>query len=466
MVLKNNLDISVQRINPEIEETKIERENGAFDPSVEASLSRTDSTTPLNSRSSVAAGGRDSVESESNSLSVDLSGRLWTGTEYSAGFDDTWTENTFNQFRPEHDAFAGLKITQPLMKGAGREVNRYNILIAAKDLDISLNELRRRIIDTLANFKKAYWDLYQAIEELQVQKESFKLAESLLDINLKKYRAGVLSHLEVTQAEAGLAARKESVILAQQVVREKENSLKQLISGDLRALLGVKIILSDQPVVLPIEYDLENSINEAFSNRADYEALKLNLEKSGITVRYMKNQTMPQIDLDASYGFNGLGSSLGDSLSGMDANPQWTVGLLLKVPIGNRMAKNNLKIAGLEAKQAILDLKKLEQDILVQVDNAARALETNRERIEATKASTRLAQEALAAEERKFEAGLSTSHNVLQFQEELAGARSREIIAVIDYNKSIVEFSRVRGVLLKEDGIDFDTPEAGIDAPF
>jgi outer membrane protein TolC len=137
----------------------------------------------------------------------------------------------------------------------------------------------------------------------------------------------------------------------------------------------------------------------------------------------------------------------------MDDNPEWTLGIVVTFPLGNRSSKGDLRIAQMEARQALLNLKKLEQEILVEIDNAISELETNKQRIEATKISKRLAEESLRAEELKLREGLSTSHNVLQFQEDLTEAMSREISAIIDYNKSLVELSRVKGTVLQEEGI-------------
>jgi outer membrane protein TolC len=137
----------------------------------------------------------------------------------------------------------------------------------------------------------------------------------------------------------------------------------------------------------------------------------------------------------------------------MGNNDEWSLGVVVKIPLGNREAKGKLTIAQLEARQGLLILKKLEQEILIEIDNAIRSAETNMQRIKAAKVSKRLAAESLQAEEIKLKEGLSTSHDVLQFQDDLVEARSREIIAVIDYNKSLVELSRVKGTLLQEEGI-------------
>jgi outer membrane protein TolC len=454
MVLQKNLDIAIEQIVPRVEEARIDREKGIFDPEITGELQREDSDTPLSNRSSVAAGGINSAESEAYNLSTSISGKIPLGTEYSLEFEDIRTENTFNRFDAEYDSFAGIKITQPLLKNFGHDANRFNIHIAQKNRDISVSDLKQRIIDTVAEFKKAYWDMVLVIEDLKVKKESLRLAESLLDLNRKRLKAEVVSPLEVTQAEAGMAARKEDVIIAQKVLKEKENALKRLISDDIYEIRSVEILPTDVPVVVPVNLDPEAGFREGLQNRPDYRNAKIEIEKKDISIQYAENQKFPSIDLEASYGYNGLGNSFSDSLSGMDDNPEWTLGVMIKIPLGNRSANGDLKIAKLEAKQALLNLKKLEQEILVEVYNSIQELEANKKRIEATKISKKLAEESLRAEELKLREGLSTSHNVLDFQEDLAEAGSREISAVIDYNKSLVEFSRVKGAILEEEGIN------------
>ena len=83
-------------------------------------------------------------------------------------------------------------------------------------------------------------------------------------------------------------------------------------------------------------------------------------------------------------------------------------------------------------------------------------IHTDLERIDAAKASLRLAEEKLKAEEKKFEVGLSTTHDLLEFQDELARAESREALSRADYEKSLANLARVKGVLLEEHNITID----------
>ena len=455
MVLEKNLDITIKRITPEIEETKVEKEKGAFDPELSFSFNRKDTKTPLNSRSALAAGGATNSKSETLNLDSKVKGKTNMGTTYEIGFDNRETKSTFNSFDPEYDAFAGIVITQPLLKDYGSDSNLFQIRTAEKDRKTARHDLKSLVIDKIAEFETAYWDIVLSIEDLKVKEESLRLAESLLDRNRKKLNAGVISPLEVTQAEAGAASRKEGVIIGKRDVENKKNKLKRFISSDLFALRGVDIIPTNEPPTKVVTIDLNQSIESALRNRPEYLKAKIDIDKKDIKVKFDRNQLFPRVDLEASYGFNGFGESIGDSVEDLSDNDEWLLGIAIKYPFGNRKAKGDLTISKLEAKRALLDLKNVEQDIILQIEDAVREVRTNIERIKATKVSTKLATEALKAEELKLNAGISTSHNVLEFQEKLAKARSDEIKAIIEYNESLVEHSKHEGTILEKNNIFF-----------
>ncbi len=456
LVLENNIDIDIQRVQPEIEGARILKEKGAFDVEAFGSFERRDSTTPLTTRSTVAAGGLRAVESETYKFDSGLTGRTPLGTEYTLEFKDEWTADSFNNFNFEYDAFAGITIKQPLLKDFGTETGRYQINVASRNREISVHKLAQGVMETVSGFELAYWDLVKAREELKVREESLGLAQRLLERNRKRYSAGAASALEVTQAEAGVASRKEELIVARKNVREKENALKLFISKDVFSLRDVEIVPVDRPLLMSLRPELEKSIAKAMENRPDYLEAKVELEKKHIKIKYAENQKFPRLDIEASYGFNGLGGSFGDSVDDLGGNPEWRLAMVLRYPLGNNSAENELVIARAEARQAILRLKRLEQEIIVNVDNAIKEIEASEQRVHAAQTSTRLAREALKAEEVKLEAGLSTTYDVLKHQEDLAKARLSEIAAIIDYNKAITVFLKEEGTLLKERSIRID----------
>jgi len=461
LVLENNLDINIERISPKIAASRVQSEQGFFDTGLFGSFKRSDSKKPLNASSSTAAGGLNSLKSENYSLDAGFSAKTSLGTEFTLEIKDDWSANTLNGFTDQHTSFSGVRVVQPLLQGFGPGSTERLLNIARKNHDISIYQLKQKIIDIVARYAAAHWDLLRVREELGVRQESLQLAEELLDINKKKYEAGAASLLEITQAKAAASSRKNDVLLAQKAVRESENTVKLLISKDVYELRDSVLVPSDASPLAYTATSLDTAVARALAVRPDYLEAKSELQKNRIEIRYAGNQHYPKVDLEASYGYNGLGPSLSESFKGIDSNPDWSVGLVLRYPLGNNAATGNLRAARFSADQALLKLKKIEQSIILEIDAAIKDVSADAERVAEGKKTTELTRDSLSAEEKKLSAGRSTTYDVLKVQEDLAKARSNEVTAVADYNKALIAYYKGKGTLLEALGINLVEDRGG-----
>ncbi len=160
-------------------------------------------------------------------------------------------------------------------------------------------------------------------------------------------------------------------------------------------------------------------------------------------------------------GTSAYGGSYGNSLTdALSTNYyDWEFGVKFSYPLGNRSAKSKLSASRLEKAQLILGIKDLEKKIILEVRESARQLKTDSKRIKAATVAKKLAEEKLKAEEKKFEVGLSTSFNVLKFQEDLAEAQSNEIKTIIDYKQSRILFRKSIASTLKHHDVTLTTKE-------
>lgn len=460
MLFENNLELGVQRIEPQIADARVRSAQGFFDPEIFGSFARQDTSTPLSARSSVAAGGLRSVESETYELDAGLTGRTTLGTEYTLQVNSNWTADTFSGFEYEYDSFTGVSIRQPLLRDYG-DANLLTVRLSQKDREISVHQLRRVLLDAVSAYGNAWWSLAGARGALDVRRESLKLAEVLLDANRKKLEAGVISRLDLVQAEAAVASRKEDVLIAERNLQAAERTLKELIAADAYAIRDREILPVGDSTLKPIDQSLPESISRAIESRPEYMELKAGLERSNIEVKYRGNQTFPELDLEAVYGYAGLGDSFSDSFSSIADNPEWRLGLSFRYPLGNRTARAGLDAARLAALQSRIRLKRLEQEIVLRLDESMKEVSTNSMRLEAADDSVRLALETLSAEEKKLDAGRSTTFNVLRIQDDLLLARLKRLDAVSGYNTALLRFYREKGTLLEELGINLkDISEA------
>ena len=138
---------------------------------------------------------------------------------------------------------------------------------------------------------------------------------------------------------------------------------------------------------------------------------------------------------------------LGDVLT--SSYPTWTFGVTVSYPVGNSTSETNLARARLQYSQSEAQLKNLELQIATQVRDAGRQVQTNQKRVDSARAARELAERRLDAEEKKFAAGIQISFFVFQAQRDLAQARTNEIRAMADYNKSLVDFEAVQETALR-----------------
>ena len=113
-------------------------------------------------------------------------------------------------------------------------------------------------------------------------------------------------------------------------------------------------------------------------------------------------------------------------------------------PLGTSAAEANLARARVQYSQSQVQLRNSELQVSTQVREIARQVNTNLKRVQATAASRELSQQRLQAEEKKFAAGMSTSFVVFQAQRDLAQAQAAELNAILEYNKSLVDFETVQ----------------------
>lgn len=455
--LQQNFSIRVEQVSPEIALARQRQASGRFDPVFEARYNRTEDSSrePVDPFSNIRPEASLALVDR---FDVGLRGDLPWGATYDFGFDTRNRRGTFNEFTPEYSSFAGINFTQPLLRNFGTDVNLAQIRVARTNVAISEWQLRGRIMDVVTNTIFAYYDLHRAQQNLGVVRQSKELAQRLLDDNIRRAEIGVMSPLDITTARADVAAREETLLLAEREVRDRSNRLKQLITDELEAFLDLRIEIAAPPMAPPIAPNVREEIALAFENRPEYHEALLDLQRRRINFTVDRNAALPRLDLVASFGLNGVDRDFGSSLDQLTTgeSTSWQTGVVFSMPVPNREARGRRDAAGLEIQRALLQVRELEQSIIVELDTAVGDLENDLKRIEAARFSRQLAEEALEAEEEKLRAGTSTTFVVLELQGNLAEAQAIEIGAIADYNKSVAELYRLTGQTMALNLVDLD----------
>ncbi len=463
LALQKNFAIEGASYDPLISRAKLRSSEGKFDPALTLAYTRDDNEEDLTGLN-VTSGPQPAdgliqpglyTRNVRDFADANIGGITPWGLTYELGVTVENRQTSRNDYADRYSSFAGLSITQPVLRGFGTDVNLASVRLARADLAISKWAYARQVIETVTRVAEVYNELWFTGGNAEVERRSRSLAAQLAADNRRRAEIGVMSPLDVLQAETDVAAREERVLVAERRQADDENFLKQLVTNRVEDVLAIRLDIAPPPKAPGISQDRKADLAAAVQNRPDFQAALLELQKREINVVFTRNAALPQLDLVASLGSNGIDNTLSDSIDRAVQNGAlaWSVGGIFSIPIPNNTGQGNLEAAKLEVARQLVELKRLEQSILVEADNAAGQVETASKRIDAARQARLLAAETLAAGETRLRAGAATTFEVLQFQRDLATAAISEIRAMADYNIAVARYHQATGTTLTRHGI-------------
>lgn len=444
--LANNLDIQVALVNPAIDDQSVSEAEAAFNSAFTLRGLWVQTDTPTSSTLTDA-------QAEQQLLTPGVRVPLLSGGTASVSLPmrRSETNNTFSTLNPAYTSDLQFSLSQPLLRGAGRRSTTHALRVAAIGRSVSETRTKATLINQLTAAERSYWLLYAAREELALRQEEFEVAREVLDQAQRLLDAGSVAEIELIRAESGVADRLDSILRAEQNVLVQQRSLKRVMN-----IAGLDV--DSETVILPVsppdpvlyEIDPAALAELAIGSRMDLLELELQLLADASQIDFDRNQTLPTLNLDASYTINGLGDSLSDSFDTTRDNDfeDWSLGFTGEIPIGNQAAESRLRRSVLTRLQRIANKASREQTIRQEVYDAADRLRADWQRILAARQAVILNTRTLSAERRQFELGGSTSTDVLNAASRLVSARSDEIRAVVDYQIAQLNLAQSTGMVL------------------
>ncbi len=463
--LKMNIELTVERLNPQLQDLALKGAFAAYVPSVGGTFGeRSNTTRPGN----IYSGGDVArVNTMTTTYNFTASqGLRWTGGTATMNWGNSrqGTDNWQTTLTPRYDSNLQLSLSQPLWRNRAIDANRQTLLTTEISRRVADITLRAATVNTIANTRNAYWDLVYAIQAVESAKASVALAQRLVEDNKIRVEIGTLAPLDIISAQAELATRQQTLVSAEANRRTAELTFKRLIvSGTDDPLWNVTLNPVDRPATDVAEkIDLEAALRTALENRTDVVTARKNLEVSDIGLKYNRNQTMPGVDLTASYQTAGAAgtqylvnqvtrdrlmvASTGwtDAVGqfGQNLLPTWNVQVQVSYPIGTSSQDATLARSKVQYQQALAQLRALELTVATDLTNQALTVQSTFQQVQAAAASRALSQKRLDAEQSKFEVGMSYNYNVVLAQRDFTDAQNSELRAILNYRKALVDFQR------------------------
>lgn len=530
LALENSMDIVVQRYSPWIADVSLlKTEAGGYgygtpgsisvgstanlpelyyDPILTQTVSVADDRTPVNNPflSGTGTSGESALQaltlvSHNTAFNTTYQQYFDLGTSFNVSWANTrGSSNAFNFFNPYVESSITVTLSQQLLAGAGRYVNRRNILIAENNRKIADLAFAQQAITTTTNTINAYWELVYARENVQVQQQAVAVAEKLYNDNKKQLEIGTMAPLDVTRAESELASDRTNLIVAQTTQLQDELVLKNYISKDPTAsnLLNVEIVPTDkpEPPSLIEAASFEDALKEAFQKRPDVLEQDYNLKSAQIDVRATKNALLPTATLGLQYSATGLGGNFSNTSSStiagapvVDANgnpvpglftpststtvtsitkqgfgtaqsqvfhndfPLYAGQITFSLPLRNRANQADNIHAQLVERQFEAQVQQIKNNAVLDVRNATIALQQGRAQVDSARKARELQQQTFDAEEKKYKLGASTVYNVILTQRDLITAQGTELRALANLAEAKASYERALGRTLEVNNV-------------
>jgi outer membrane protein TolC len=438
--------------------------------------------------------GSSALETSSVNGLLGLSQSFSPGTQVSINANSLYqnTNSTRLIYNPYTTSSLALNVVQPLLRGFGSRINRRYIRIAKNEQRMSDLTFRQQVISTVDGVIRLYYDLVSLNEDLRVRRQTLALAQRLYEDNKTRVEAGTLATIELTRAQAYIAAATQDLANSDGYVKQQELILKSVLTRRLTDPLvaGIRIIPTDA-ITVPDRDEVrpvQDLIAQAARNRPELESAHLQIENSNISLEGSRNELLPEVNLVGSAGSAGLSgypnpafasSGLVGGQPGIDIGnvgspwtslgqlfggtyPVYSAGVQLVLPLRNRIAQADYARDLVTVRQAEVRSQQLENQVRLEVESALVVLQRSRAALDAAVQSRVLQEQSLEIEQEKYDVGLSTNYLILQYQSYVAQARSTEVAARGTYVKAREALERAIGETLENHNISIEEAYRGV----
>ncbi len=374
---------------------------------------------------------KDRRSDQKAGVGAQMSLRVPSGGEVSLGWDETLSRNS------EGAGSQIFSFTQPLLKGAGTDIDSAGVRQARIEEQSNILAFRRTAAELVVSVIGAYRTLAGAARQVEIAEASLRRAREQLEATRTLIGAGRVAAREAGRSEAAVANRELSLVQARNSLDAAQFALIDILElpgrTRIRPLEELKAGQRDAALAPALE--------DVLRRRADYLQAGLAVESARIALTVAKKNLLPDLALKFTWSHSDAGITTNQ------------VRLDAKVPLNDRAPK----LAHLQARNALRkaerNVAELRASIGAALSQTVNDVEVRLRAAELARAARTLAARNLAVEEEKFAQGLSSSFEVTSSEEELVRAEEAERNAIVSYLNALTALDRTAGRTLDRWGV-------------
>ena len=489
LALTNNLEIAIEDYNEDLNKQRIIGTRGFYDPKLVFSVGWREQQRPATSILD-AGSGVDVSKSDGLSFDTQLQQQVPGGGAFTFNFDNSRSSSNsnFQTFNPGVSSTLDFQFSQPVLKGFRQTSTERQLKVLNLDQKIADSVFEERVSTIVQQVENQYWELVYAIEIHETRRQAMELAIVQHRNNQKRVEIGVMAPIEITKSRAAVANSEQDMITSEVGIIEAQNNLKRLLAPDPKASIwNISVIPTDLPEMKDLSLTMDQAIEKALEQRPELAQARYRIEQNEIDRAYYKNQGKPAVNLTARMWNVGSAGDVykdvlidtnndgvPDTRVGKELNPNhplygrfgnswgqvfgfdyinYQFGVTVEMPFRNRASEAERAQVVINERQLTSRMKNTQQTVMVDVRNAYESIYTRRKGWETSKVARQLSEEQLSGENKRFEAGLSTNFEVLEYQRQLADAKVRELRALIDYQRALTDLQKAMYTIIDQNDI-------------
>ena len=280
--LERNVTLAEQRLTPQTFDYALAATYAFYRPNVNSNVS-TQSATTL-ARQTIEGGVRTNSDTAIWNAGISQNTK-WQGGSYQVNWQNNRIASNQNNniYNPAYSAGFQAVYVQPILANRKIDQTRTNLLTTEIQQDVAELDLRATTASTVAEVRNAYYELVFAILNLENQRASLDLSSKLVQDNRARVEIGTMAPIDIVQAQAEEATRRQNLVNAEAILQNTELNLKRLIvSGTDDPLWTASIDATDRPAPGQEAIDLEAAVRNALSNRTDLLTAKKNIDAANV----------------------------------------------------------------------------------------------------------------------------------------------------------------------------------------
>ena len=490
IAIRNNPGLTAVQLDPIAAQESVKIANAAFDPDLTSQLDIEKSVIPVSSPFQVAGSAALSTRNYDWNFGVNKVSAYTNGT-LGITFDNNrnLTNSNFAAVNPVYTPLLEASIVQPLLRNFGWRFATLNVTLAESGQKTSQWNYGTSLNDFIQRIGNDYWGLVQAQENLRVAESALKFNNDLVRVNRISLQVGTLAPIDLQEAQSAAATAEANLFAAEAALKTAQVQLRQdVMLNPAGTFVPADIEPADAPNP---SYTINTNEESALERMVQYSpalgGLREAIRTALLQVKFSENQVLPQLNLGAQFGATAaagsamcipnlraglpsncrlalvpgsrlpFGGIYGDALNRM-LNAQfynYAAVVTFEMPLDNAAAKAALAQARISYEQSRMQYREALSQTVAQVESSIGNVHAFEKQVEATRNATFYAEQSLHDEQVEFRVGMATTHDLLQYQNELVTAQGNEVQADVGLENARLALWHAEGTLMNVFNIDF-----------